>query len=157
MKVCKKCHQSKELTEFYQKPKMADGHLNACITCVKAYEKQRRLLIADRLLAYEKARSNLPHRVQARKAYVQTDAGKQAKQRAMNAYRARQPMRTAAHRIFRNAIKYGKVQKGTECSECGSTLKIEGHHDNYLEPLNVRWLCEVCHKQWHRHNTPIYE
>jgi hypothetical protein len=26
---------------------------------------------------------------------------------------------------------------------------IHAHHDNYHEPLNVRWLCTRCHKQWH--------
>jgi hypothetical protein len=157
MKVCKKCHQLKELDEFYKKPKMADGHLNACIVCVKAYEKQRRLVVADHLASYEKARSNLPHRVQARKEYVQTEAGKHAKQRATNAYRARYPLKYAAHVLTHQAIKKGLLIPDQECAECGSTHKIEGHHDSYLEPLNVRWLCEACHKEWHRHHTPIYE
>lgn len=157
MKVCKKCGLEKDLSEFYKKPKMADGHLNHCITCVKAYEKDRRAKVADHLKAYEKARMNLPHRVQARKEYAQTVVGKAAHKRANDAYSKRYPMAYASRIIVGNAIKSGKLVKATSCSECGSTEKIEGHHDNYLEPLNVRWLCESCHKEWHRHYKPIYE
>jgi ribosomal protein S27AE len=157
MKVCRKCGLEKDLSEFYKKPNMADGHLNHCITCVKAYEKERRLKVADHLKAYEKARMNLPHRVQARKEYMQTEQGKAAHKKALDAYRDRFPIKRAAHMIFGNAVKRGKVTRAGSCSECGSTEKIEGHHDDYTKPLDVRWLCEKCHKEWHKHNDPIYE
>lgn len=157
MKACKKCGLEKDLSEFYKKPNMADGHLNHCITCVKAYEKDRRAKVADHLKAYEQARSNLPHRVQARKKYAQTEAGKQAIKRANKAYKERYPFRAVAHNMVSNALRDGKLTKALNCSECGSDEKIEGHHDNYTEPLNVRWLCEKCHKTWHRYNEPIYE
>lgn len=157
MKVCKKCGLEKDLSEFYKKPNMADGHLNHCITCVKAYEKERRAKVADHLKAYEKSRANLPHRVQARKDYAKTEAGKSSHNKANNLYRHKHSFRYVAHYAVRNAVRDGKLIKATSCSTCGSTKKIEGHHDNYLEPLVVRWLCEDCHKEWHRHNQPIYE
>lgn len=157
MKVCKKCGLEKDLSEFYKKPRMADGHLNHCITCVKAYEKERRVKAADHLKAYEQARKNLPHRVQARKQYAKTDVGKVAHKKAMDTYNKKFPMKYASRNIVSHALKTGKLVKSEHCSECGSNEKIEGHHDNYLEPLNVRWLCEKCHKKWHRHNKPIYE
>lgn len=25
------------------------------------------------------------------------------------------------------------------------------------EPLEVRWLCEACHTEWHKNNKPIYK
>jgi transposase-like protein len=66
-------------------------------------------------------------------------------------------MKYAAHVIVRNAIRNGKFTQANNCSVCDSTEKIEGHHDDYTKPLEVRWLCEKCHKEWHRHNKPIYE
>jgi len=157
MKVCKKCGLEKDLSDFYKKPNMADGHLNHCIACVKAYEKERRIKNADHLKAYEKARSNLPHRVQARKQYQKTEAGKVAHKKALDAYRSKYPMKYASHVITGNAIKSGKIVRALNCSECGSNEKIEAHHDDYTKPLEVRWLCEKCHKSWHKHNEPIYE
>jgi len=35
------------------------------------------------------------------------------------------------------------------CEKCGAK-KVEAHHDDYAEPLNVRWLCSCCHNLWHK-------
>lgn len=157
MKVCKKCSVAKSLDQFYQKANMADGHLNACIECVKTYEKNRRLKIADHLQAYENARANLPHRMEARRQYAQTEAGKKAHHKAMQNYNKKYPLAYAAKIITGNALRDGRLIKGECCEACQATTKIEGHHDDYTKPLNVRWLCEACHKAWHRQHVAIYE
>ena len=39
------------------------------------------------------------------------------------------------------------------CEVCGA--KAEAHHDNYNEPLNIRWLCFKHHREWHKkHENP---
>lgn len=157
MKVCRECQTEKPLSEFYKHNRMADGHLNKCIECVKARVHKHREANLEKIREYDKKRSVKQHRVEARNEYQKTEAGRQAKKRAMNAYKKRYPMVYASHIIVGNAIRRGKLTQASNCSVCNSTKKIEGHHDDYTQPLNVRWLCEDCHKEWHRHNKPIYE
>jgi DNA-binding NarL/FixJ family response regulator len=49
-----------------------------------------------------------------------------------------------------NAIRSGLIIRPEYCSKCGSTGKIEGHHEDYSNPLDVMWLCRYHHVQ--RHN-----
>lgn len=157
MKVCKSCKVVKKISEFYVDSRMKDGHLNQCKDCVKNRIKKHRCLNIDQIREYEKKRGNLQHRVDARREYRQTDAGKAARRTATATYNKRHPMRYAARVITRKSVRDGKLVKLEKCSECESTNKIEGHHDDYTKPLEVRWLCEACHKQWHKVNKPIYE
>lgn len=32
---------------------------------------------------------------------------------------------------------------------CGRTGKVDGHHEDYLRPLYVKWLCHKCHMRRH--------
>jgi hypothetical protein len=35
-KICRGCGVEKDLADFYENTKMADGHFNKCKSCVKA-------------------------------------------------------------------------------------------------------------------------
>jgi len=48
---------------------MADGHLNKCKSCVSARVQGNRRERLEQYAQYEKARANLPHRVEARRKY----------------------------------------------------------------------------------------
>lgn len=37
------------------------------------------------------------------------------------------------------------------CQHCDS-VPTEAHHDDYLQPLAVRWLCVFHHQLWHQTN-----
>lgn len=61
---------------------------------------------------------------------------------------------------LRSYAKVGyAIRKGTlikrPCEVCGSTSRVEAHHDDYNRPLEVRWLCKKCHEKWHIRNNPI--
>lgn len=157
MKVCRDCNQEKPITEFYKHAKMLDGHLNKCIECVKARVSKHRKANLEKVREYDKQRSLLPHRVEARKKYQNTEEGKVAKKRAIQSYHKRYPLKYAAHVVTSNYIRDGKLKPSEACSICNSKELIEAHHDDYTKPLEVRWLCIKCHKEWHKHNKPIYE
>lgn len=50
-----------------------------------------------------------------------------------------------AHKLVMYAVKLGMLKRPDECEVCKSTIKIEGHHDDYSKPLEVRWICKCCH------------
>ena len=68
-KTCKGCGVEKDLSEYYKHPQTADGHLNKCKVCVSAGVRENRRERLEQYTQYEKARANLPHRVEARRKY----------------------------------------------------------------------------------------
>lgn len=62
----------------------------------------------------------------------------------------RRQMMKRARTAVSNAIRDGRLVRG-ECEqegECGG--RVEGHHDDYSRPLDVRWLCKRHHDQLHQ-------
>jgi hypothetical protein len=54
----------------------------------------------------------------------------------------------------RAAIKKGIIRI-CGCEICGQS-NVVAHHDDYGDPLGVRWLCRKHHKDWHRTNKPVF-
>lgn len=113
---------------------MKDGHLNKCIDCVRAYALTHRGENLDKIRAYDRARGNR-----------QTPE-------YLAEYRSKHPKRYKATSMINNAIRSGKLFS-EPCFVCGDE-KTVGHHDDYDKPLNVRWLCQPHHHQWHAKNGP---
>jgi hypothetical protein len=67
-----------------------------------------------------------------------------------------------AQHLVERAIKKGLLSP-KPCESCGSTgypykdgrRGIVAHHTDYNKPLEVVWLCEKCHFEWHRTNRAI--
>lgn len=152
-KICFKCNEQKSLVEFYKHKQMADGHLNKCKECTKKDTKENIIKNHDYYAEYERNRANLPHRVEARKLYSQTEQGKLAARKAKEKWTAENVIKRGASHIVNNAIRDGKLIKEYKCQDCGiENVRIHGHHDDYAFPLSVRWLCSKCHIAWHKLN-----
>lgn len=57
---------------------------------------------------------------------------------------------------------YKKQLVHRPCEICGAFGKgnngksiVEAHHDDYNKPLEIRWLCFIHHREWHRNNKAI--
>jgi len=59
-------------------------------------------------------------------------------------------MRDPAYKIYRKALYWGIITKPKICEDCGKKRTIHGHHTDYLKPLDVMWLCSMCHGKQHR-------
>ena len=53
--------------------------------------------------------------------------------------------------LTREYIKHGKLVR-QPCEICGD-IKVDAHHDDYMKPLDVRWLCKKHHIEHHKNNN----
>jgi len=131
MKECIKCGDEKELDEFYKHKGMVDGRLNKCKPCCKEDSTKNRNDNIERIREYDRKRGN-----RQTPEYVKE-------------WREKYPNKYKAHNMVNNAIRDGKLF--SEPCKCGKESE-HAHHDDYLKPLNVRWLCAACHSKWHAEN-----
>lgn len=64
-------------------------------------------------------------------------------------FRERFAHKHKAHKTVRDAIRDGILER-KPCEVCGSNERIHAHHDDYSNPLDVKWLCQKHHNE--RHN-----
>jgi len=134
LKTCFKCKETKPIEGFYKHPYMGDGHLGKCKECTKRdvwFDRQAKL---DEKRDYDRARAQLPHRVELRA-------------RITGEWTKKHPERKSAQTKLHRAVKNGDVQK-QPCWVCGAE-RVEAHHPDYSMPLAVVWLCPSHHKQAH--------
>jgi hypothetical protein len=146
MKTCKSCEIEKQESDFYT-------NNNKCKPCITARVRANRRDNLEYYTNYDKHRAMQPHRVAARHQYQQTDAGKAAVLRAKDKWLEINPTKRATHNLVNNAVKSGKLIKPENCEQCACfSQRLHGHHDDYSKPLDVRWLCALCHNAWHAAN-----
>lgn len=132
MKTCFKCKEEKPISEFYAHKQMADGYLNKCKPCSRSDSRNNRKANIDKYREYDRKR------------------GSRQTAEYLREYRAKNPEKYKARSAVQNAIRDGRLEKPEKCSCCGEETRIHGHHDDYSRPLEVIWLCTLCHKQRHK-------
>lgn len=137
MKQCTVCKELKPLEAFHRNRSKKDGRDCRCSACKNA--KGRSYYHADPVRK-EKIIASV-------KAY-QAGPGRELANATKSAYHTRHAKKRRAHNLVYNALRRGDLVK-RPCERCGE-LKVVGHHDDYDRPLDVRWLCERHHKEWHR-------
>lgn len=77
-------------------------------------------------------------------------------------YRSNQRASDWAQNKVERAIKRGELVRPMSCSKCKQSKVfkdgrsgIQAHHCDYNKPLEVMWLCQKCHHQWHKFNEPV--
>lgn len=52
------------------------------------------------------------------------------------------------HVVYASAVRCGFLVRANACDDCGNVGPVEGHHQDHLLPLSVRWLCKRCHSSY---------
>ena len=79
-------------------------------------------------------------------------------------YRGGKTASDRAQNALEKAIERGAVKRLARCETCGEAKTfrdgrtgIQAHHSDYNKPLDVMWLCQECHHEWHKTNRAIPE
>ena len=70
--------------------------------------------------------------------------------KSLSKYKAKNSVKVSAHNEVNKAMQRGDIER-LPCECCGNE-KAEAHHDDYLKPLDVRFLCREHHIKWHQEN-----
>jgi hypothetical protein len=78
-------------------------------------------------------------------------------------YRGGEVQDDRAQNLLERAVERGVVTPKDSCENCGMAPEpfrdgrrsVQAHHDDYNKPLDVRWLCQPCHHDWHRAHKAV--
>jgi hypothetical protein len=126
-KLCKDCGK-----------KLDGTHKTYCKKCFNV----RWLIYRDKNITKRREADKLRHRLKRlnHKGYKTLEYRK---------YRKNNPEAVKAQAVLNRYIKTGKIKRSS-CEVCGASKNIHGHHPDYSKPLEVIWLCPVCHKKVNR-------
>lgn len=128
---CRRCG-----IEFKPKKWQITCYDHRCFPCKR---KQQNDANANNPLFLEMARKHY----QKRKKYHQEYYRK-------NKDNALYQLKKKARRKLKSEIEAGRIIRPKKCSTCKKAGRIQAHHSNYKEPLNVKWICSTCHGKEHR-------
>lgn len=158
-KSCRECGASFEATA--NQVKKGDYR---CQVCARKYNKAYRAQNAASARAYRKKRRTDPaflsaETVRRARSYAKRRDAPEYKNRRAEQARARvknpveRPKHEARWAAYR-AIRAGTIER-EPCQICGTTNRVEAHHDDYSKPLEVRWLCRAHHREFHTRQRRI--
>lgn len=150
MKKCNVCAEFSDVNNYYNRD-------NTCKPCRREKVRLNRAKNIEYYREYDKWRYvNHPQVREGNKRYDQSDRGKVSIARAGERYRAKNKEARAAHIIVGNAVRDGKLIKPKQCPVClefKPSRQIHGHHDDYTKPMEVRWMCAMCHTIEHERQS----
>lgn len=137
-KPCSRCREVKALDLYNRNRRAKDGRSSECKACHKARtqtpEARRRKAVTAR-------RYNEKHRAEnaVRSRLWRTPERAKVQRSRIDPYARR------ARSNLLYAVRTGKIARPDRCSRCGWVCTPHGHHPDYAKPLEVVWLCRVCH------------
>jgi hypothetical protein len=127
--TCPKCTQLMAIEEF-------SVGASWCMVCVRESSRTNKSRSKDAISA-----QRLKHRDQYNAYY---------REWYRSGGRNRDAAAQRAQGIVARAILAGLLTRPASCAKCGGVnSRIEAHHKDYRQPLNVWWLCRRCHRSIH--------
>ena len=146
--TCTKCNITRPMNEFHKDSSTPKGFCKQCKVCRNAYRESHRENAINLSREYY---LNNKDKVKSRvKRYNKTDKGIKSKAKACKNWVDKNPKKSKVRYLVFKAVGDGVIEK-VPCEVCGD-VNVHAHHCDYDKPLDVMWLCDGHHKQWHKLN-----
>lgn len=175
MRICRRCKKEKNDDQFGKLRSSKDGINPRCRQCCCESVKSSRIspeaAAKKKIYVAEWQKKNREKRLEqsrnwysrnleearemslmATKKYHQTENGKRKRREKGYKWKKDNPEKALTQSRFKDAIRYGKIVRPEVCENCKEECIPHGHHEDYTKPLEVIWLCEVCH--FYLHHKP---
>lgn len=168
MRICKRCKEEKDDSQFGKLKCSKDGINPRCRKCccdsverskkspeaiankakyISEWQKRNK----DKNNAkcrrwYEKNLERAREKtLEATRKYLQTDNGRKKRNQRSQKWDNENPEKRRVHDRTMYAVKTGKLIRPDSCSKCFKKCKPHAHHEDYSKAFDVIWLCSTCH------------
>ena len=128
---CKHCGEIKPVGAFRRDRTMPDGYRYVCLSCTAKQNAPSLYAYRERNRAMVNAKRRERHHRTGYKRHIPVE-------------------RERIYGAVKYAVKTGRLQKPDRCNMCGANGRLHGHHRDYSKPLEVMWMCTICHGMEHR-------
>ena len=132
-KKCYLCGEIKDTTLFAKDSSKKSGYSSRCLICNRVRNKKYRDEHKDYFKKY------------IRDYYAKNPEKFATSKGRYNGKYKKDLVKNRARNKLEYAVNHGKILK-QPCSVCGN-VNSEAHHEDYLQPLKVVWLCKKHHGQ----------
>lgn len=132
--LCPNCKRWLPASSYYTSKRTPNGLTSECRNCH----------IRTAIRTRDKENTNRIRRESMRRARAK-DPEKYRERERIAAKKRPKDDKYYARQITNLALKLGILQKPDKCEKCGLAKKLTAHHEDYMKPLEVEWLCYECH------------
>jgi len=147
--VCRKCGKEKPFEDFKLEKGNRFQRTRLCKECNNRYfQEWSKLHHRDRHGETMTEEDRIKNRRRSRE-YYQTHREEKLEKGKLY----KKAPKGLARTELRLAVLSGKIRKPSSCQKCGKVVQpshLHGHHEDYSMPLQVEWLCSICHGDRHQ-------
>lgn len=148
LKRCCTCGALLPLSCFHNDKGKKDGKSCRCKECAKKATREWSEANKERKKKNDSEYAKTDKAKKQREEYRKSQRGKEISAESRKKWNEKNPKKYHAQVMAHNAIRDGKLIK-QPCEVCGREDRVHAHHCDYDKPLDVMWLCPICHRAWH--------
>jgi hypothetical protein len=142
-KRCSICKEDKPVTEFSPCKNLRLGVACWCKPCNAKRTREYRARNIEKVRASERLRAS-------------TERHRQINNAATHRYKLKNKSKRRASGFINRGIADGSIVRPVACETRGCiAVKLNAHHDDYSKPFDVRWLCVLCHREFHSKKSGV--